>query len=40
MTVTSTLPGIPSTARLADWISQSLGEPVELTDVQLIAGGR
>jgi aminoglycoside phosphotransferase (APT) family kinase protein len=41
MTMTSTPPGIPSTARLAGWISQSLGgEPVELADVQLIAGGR
>jgi aminoglycoside phosphotransferase (APT) family kinase protein len=41
MTVTSTPPGIPSPARLAGWISQSLGgEPAELTDVQLIAGGR
>jgi aminoglycoside phosphotransferase (APT) family kinase protein len=42
MTMTSTPPGIPSTVRLAGWISQSLGggEPVELTDVQLIAGGR
>jgi aminoglycoside phosphotransferase (APT) family kinase protein len=41
MTVTSTPPGIPSAARLAGWISQSLGGgPVELTGVQLIAGGR
>jgi len=41
MTVTSTPPGIPSAARLAGWISQSLGGgPAELTDVQLIAGGR
>lgn len=41
MTVTSTPPGIPSPARLAGWISDRLGgEPAELTDVQLIAGGR
>jgi len=40
MTVASTPPGIPSPPRLADWIRQSLGEPVELTDIQLIAGGR
>src|SRR6266702_1926904 len=41
MTVTSTPPGIPSAPRLADWIGESLGgEPAELTDIQLIAGGR
>lgn len=40
MTVASTPPGIPSPSRLADWIRQSLGEPVELSDIQLIAGGR
>lgn len=41
MTVTSTPPGIPSPVRLAGWISRSLGSgPVELADIQLIAGGR
>src|ERR1700724_174623 len=41
MTVTSTPPGIPSPARLEKWLSQALAdEPVELTDIQLIAGGR
>jgi aminoglycoside phosphotransferase (APT) family kinase protein len=41
MTVTSTPPGIPSPARLAGWIGDRLGgEPAELADVQLIAGGR
>ncbi len=41
MTVTSAPPGIPSPSRLAGWIGDSLGgEPVELTDVRLIAGGR
>jgi aminoglycoside phosphotransferase (APT) family kinase protein len=41
MTVTSTPPGIPSPARLADWISDRLGgEPAELAEVELIAGGR
>ena len=41
MTVTSTPPGIPSPARLEKWLGQALAdEPVELTDIQLIAGGR
>ena len=41
MTVTSTPPGIPSPARLEKWLSDTLaGEPVELTEIQLIAGGR
>ena len=41
MTVISTPPGIPSAPRLADWIGEILGgEPAELTDIQLIAGGR
>jgi aminoglycoside phosphotransferase (APT) family kinase protein len=41
MTVTSTPPGIPSAPRLAGWIGGSLGgEPAELEDIQLIAGGR
>src|SRR6266568_1600089 len=41
MTLTSTPPGIPSAPRLAGWIGEILGgEPAELTDIQLIAGGR
>jgi len=41
MTVTSTPPGIPSAPRLVGWIGGSLGgEPAELEDIQLIAGGR
>jgi hypothetical protein len=40
MTVTSTLPGIPSAPRLTAWISQSLGEPAKLTAIRLIKGGR
>ena len=41
MTVTSAPPGIPSPSRLAGWIGGSLGGgPVELTDAQLIKGGR
>src|ERR1700730_11775071 len=41
MTVTSPLPGIPSPARLEKWLSQAMAdEPVELTDINLIAGGR
>jgi hypothetical protein len=41
MTVTSPPPGIPSAPRLAGWIGGSLGgEPAELEDIQLIAGGR
>ena len=41
MTVTDTPPGIPSPARLAGWLNDHVpGGPVELTDIQLIAGGR
>jgi aminoglycoside phosphotransferase (APT) family kinase protein len=41
MTVTDTPPGIPSPARLAGWLNDHVpGAPVELTDIQLIHGGR
>ena len=41
MTITDTPPGIPSPARLAGWLNDHVpGAPVELTDIQLIAGGR
>ena len=41
MTITDTPPGIPSPARLAGWLNDHvLGGVVELTDIQLIAGGR
>jgi aminoglycoside phosphotransferase (APT) family kinase protein len=41
MTVSSSPPGIPSPSRLEGWINGSIGgEPAELTDIQLIAGGR
>ncbi len=41
MTVTSTPPGIPSPARLEKWLRQAIAdESIELTDIQLIAGGR
>jgi aminoglycoside phosphotransferase (APT) family kinase protein len=41
MTVTDAPPGIPSPARLAAWLNDHVpGGPVELTDIQLIAGGR
>ena len=41
MTESISPPGIPSPARLAAWLSQHVpGAPVELTDIQLIAGGR
>jgi aminoglycoside phosphotransferase (APT) family kinase protein len=41
MTVTEAPPGIPSPARLAGWLDDHVsGGPVELTDIQLIAGGR
>ena len=41
MTETSSPPGIPSPARLAAWLNDHVsGGPVELTDIQLIAGGR
>jgi aminoglycoside phosphotransferase (APT) family kinase protein len=41
MTESSVPPGIPSPARLAGWLNDHVpGGPVELTDIQLIAGGR
>jgi len=41
MTESSSPPGIPSPARLAGWLNDHVpGGPVELTDIQLIAGGR
>ena len=41
MTATDVPPGIPSPARLAGWLNDHVpGGPVELTDIQLIAGGR
>jgi len=41
MTVTDTPPGIPSPERLVGWLNDHItGGPVELTDIQLIAGGR
>ena len=44
MTVTSTVPGIPSPSRLAGWLIQRLGGELagaaELADIQLIKGGR
>ena len=41
MTESSSPPGIPSPARLAAWLNDHVpGGPVELTDIQLIAGGR
>src|SRR5467141_2957259 len=41
MTESSSPPGIPSPARLAGWLSDHVpAGPVELTDMQLIAGGR
>src|SRR5579863_3280057 len=41
MTESSSPPGIPSPARLAGWLNDHVpGAPVELTDIQLIAGGR
>jgi aminoglycoside phosphotransferase (APT) family kinase protein len=41
MTVTDTPPGIPSPERLAGWLNDHItGGPVELTGIQLIAGGR
>src|SRR5271155_2981676 len=42
MTVTSAPPpGIPSPVRLEKWLSQAMAdEPVGLTDIELIAGGR
>ena len=41
MTESSSPPGIPSPARLAGWLNDHVpGGPVELADIQLIAGGR
>ncbi|MGH3286445.1 MAG: phosphotransferase family protein, partial [Streptosporangiaceae bacterium] len=41
MTQSSSPPGIPSPARLAGWLNDHVpGRLVELTDIQLIAGGR
>ena len=41
MTESNSPPGIPSPARLAGWLNDHVpGGPVELTDIQLIAGGR
>ena len=41
MTESNSPPGIPSPARLASWLNDHVpGGPVELTDIQLIAGGR
>src|SRR6202021_1515521 len=41
MTESSVPPGIPSPARLVGWLNDHVpGGPVELTDIQLIAGGR
>ena len=41
MTESSSPPGIPSPARLVGWLNDHVpGGPVELTDIQLIAGGR
>jgi len=41
MTVISSPPGIPSPVRLEGWLSDTIGgEPSELVDIQLIAGGR
>src|SRR6267154_1874743 len=41
MPESSSPPGIPSPARLAGWLNDHVpGGPVDLTDIQLIAGGR
>jgi aminoglycoside phosphotransferase (APT) family kinase protein len=41
MTVSSSPPGIPSPVRLEGWLDDTIGgEPAELVDIQLIAGGR
>src|ERR1700721_12571 len=41
MTVSSSPPGIPSPVRLEGWLNETIGgEPSELVDIQLIAGGR
>ncbi len=41
MTVSSSPPGIPSPPRLEGWLNDHIdGKPAELTDIQLITGGR
>src|SRR5580692_8776700 len=40
MTSSQNPPGIPSPARLEGWLAGHLAEPCELTDIQLILGGR
>ena len=40
MTTSQSPPGIPSPARLEGWLAGHLAEPCELTDIQLILGGR
>src|ERR1700735_4597848 len=40
MTSSHNPPGIPSPARLEEWLADHLAEPCELTDIQLILGGR
>ena len=41
MTLSSNPPGIPSPARLADWLNEHIKDgPVDLDDIQLILGGR
>jgi aminoglycoside phosphotransferase (APT) family kinase protein len=41
MTVSSSPPGISSPVRLEGWLNETIGgEPSELVDIQLIAGGR
>jgi aminoglycoside phosphotransferase (APT) family kinase protein len=41
MTVISSPPGIPSPVRLEGWLNHAVGgEPAELVNIQLIAGGR
>src|ERR1700683_5607508 len=40
MTSSQSPPGIPSPARLEGWLADHLAEPCELTDIQLILGGR
>jgi aminoglycoside phosphotransferase (APT) family kinase protein len=40
MTSSQSPPGIPSPARLEGWLASHLAEPCELTDIQLILGGR
>ena len=40
MTSSESPPGIPSPARLEEWLAGQLAEPCELTDIRLILGGR